>query len=118
MKVHVVTPGETLHSVAERYGVSHADIIAANLSLSNAGALPAGQTVYVPAKAGLSIRPEAIAAGVGLVGGLVLLFLLPSPSRRKNPGRKGKKLRTVSLSKYMSIANAVGTGIALSRRYR
>ena len=47
MKIHIVQPGETLESVAERYGVSVEKLLQAN-ELNESDTLEAGMKVRIP----------------------------------------------------------------------
>lgn len=51
---HLVQPGETLRWIAERYGVSEADIIAVN-EISNTSRITVGQILNLPANTGPSV---------------------------------------------------------------
>ena len=57
--IHVVQAGEGLGQIAEKYGVTTADIIAAN-SLTNPDLLQAGQKLVIP---GVSAEDAALAGG-------------------------------------------------------
>ena len=47
MKIHIVQPGETIESVAERYGISVEKLLEAN-DLSESDSLEAGMKVRIP----------------------------------------------------------------------
>ena len=57
--VHVVVAGESLGAIAQKYGVSLADLMAAN-GIQDANRVSAGQEIKIPAKA--SATPAAVAA--------------------------------------------------------
>ena len=48
---HTVRSGETLSAIAERYGVSVGDLLAANRQITNPNLIHPGQTVTLPAGA-------------------------------------------------------------------
>ncbi len=53
---HTVAPGESLFKIAQRYGVSTADLIAAN-GLGNRTEIHPGQTLTIPGKNTYTVRP-------------------------------------------------------------
>jgi len=60
-QVHVVRPGESLSAIAASYGITVADLMAAN-NIKDANAIQAGQELKIPAGASaLSTTPTALA---------------------------------------------------------
>ncbi len=47
MIIHTVRPGESIYSIARRYGVNPATVIDANM-LANPSSLVVGQTIVIP----------------------------------------------------------------------
>jgi len=79
---HRVRRGETLSGIAQRYGVSQADLKGANPKLARRGLL-AGQVIVVPTGGG---RPATVALAPAPARRSAASSARPSPSPRSNSG--------------------------------
>lgn len=58
-KSHTIREGETMSSIAQRVGLSLAELMAANLHITNPDSITVGQTLLIPAK-GDEVNPVAV----------------------------------------------------------
>lgn len=83
-QTHTVTAGETAWSVARRYGISVADLAAAN-NLSGAMGLRVGQTLTIPAGGKAATLDTTSAPGQGSASPLPPSAAKPLPDEKTDP---------------------------------
>ncbi len=101
--VHTVKKGETIAAIARSYGISTKQLLAAN-NLSNAGSLPPGRKLLLPAGSSRGGEPQKTVAAPSVKKTTVAAKRVESSSKNSPPvatvgGKMATTARTVSSGK-------------------
>ncbi len=126
---HTVRRGETLSAIAERYGVTVADILRANRNISNPDRVRAGQSIVIPERGGNSdaveegatytVRPGDTLTAIAARHGLDLARLRRANLQLANPDRiyPGQRINLGAQPQTVHTVRAGETLTSVAARY-
>ncbi len=84
-RLHTIDYGDTLSSVAQRYGVGLAGLIAANPQVRNPDVIYPGQTLQIPTAGAVQVRSGDTLSAIAVASGTTLPALLAANPQIRNP---------------------------------